>query len=86
VTGTDVQVFWSRLYAHSYALRWPADLATRCAFPGTGPGVASRTALFRKVTFFTAIPVLWISDPPRSGWRGGTVSVTDAGQTTAETD
>jgi hypothetical protein len=30
-TGVAVHVFGSRLYGHSYALRWPADFATRCA-------------------------------------------------------
>jgi hypothetical protein len=42
VTGIAVHVFWSRLYCHSYALRWPADFATRCAVPGTGPGVTAK--------------------------------------------
>jgi hypothetical protein len=45
VTGIAVHVFGSRLYCHSYALRWPADFATRCAVPGTGPGVTAIPAL-----------------------------------------
>src|SRR3984885_15919711 len=47
VTGIAVRVFWSRLYCHSYALRWPADFATRCAVPGTGPdsGDSKRSAV-----------------------------------------
>jgi hypothetical protein len=67
VTGIAVHVFWSRLYCHSYALRWPADFATRCAVPGTGPGVTARSALFRAVSFFTAIPALWMIDSAELG-------------------
>jgi hypothetical protein len=37
-TGIAVYVFGSRLYCRSYALRWPADFATRRAVRGTEPG------------------------------------------------
>jgi hypothetical protein len=60
VTGIAVHVFWSKLYCHSYVLRWPADFATRCAVPGTG--VTAKLTLFRAVSFFTAIPALWMID------------------------